>query len=349
LLGGFLVTAKRVHMRWPHRKRAAQHTLAADWPLACGLGQPLKRIFGLLSNGTEEHVSTNMNTISRPVNETKADKDTRKARTTAILSILLFFCVLFSLRFWLLLFHEGGHAMADLIQGNVTRLLYAHPFTFAGYSRPFFLDKVLNHVAGPVMGVLVPLLIFILLWKRRSVALLPLVMVFPWAAMETGADVIQIAQMGDYHNIIRLTGLPEAVIVIPCLVLFVIGFFFFLSLMPLLGLGPGDWRVLFVLPAAVILWGGVSIGVARLVVPGSPIDVVYHQGTSIIKNPLGIGQLDVLLVLLLNVVYLTLYRLIYPRIPSWLRLETVLLTWKDLRIPGLAAAACVIVGLILIH
>jgi hypothetical protein len=160
--------------------------------------------------------------------------------------------------------------------------------------------------------------------------------------------VIQITQTGDYHNIIRLTGLPEAVIVIPCLVLFVIGVFFFLLLMPLLGLSPKDWRVLFVLPAAVILWGGVSYVAAHLVVPGSPIDVIYHEGAMVIQAAQA-PQLGLLLVLLLSLLYLSLYRLIHARIPPWLRSETVLLTWKDLRIPALSAAACVIAGLILIH
>jgi len=267
----------------------------------------------------------------------------------ALRTFLLFFCVLFSLRFLILLFHEGGHALPDLIDGNVIKVLYAHPFTFAGLALPVNDDRVITNAAGPVMAVLVPLLIFILLWKHRSVALLPLVMVFPWVAIETCANVISIAQMGDYYKIIRLTGLPEAVIFIPCLVLFVIGFFFCLLLVPLLGLGPKDWRVLIVLPAAVILWIGVSILVARLVVPGSTIDIVYHEGTIISQMASGIGPFDVLLMLFLGVIYLTLYRLIYPRIPSWLKTETVLLTWKDLRIPALSAAACVILGLILIH
>jgi hypothetical protein len=289
-----------------------------------------------------------MSTIPYPVKDTENSKAERKAHTPVILSILLFFCLLFSLRFWFLLFHEGGHALADLIEGNLPKLLYAHPFNFSGYVRPMFVDRVLNHAAGPVIGVLVPLLIFMLLWKRRAVAFLPLLMVFPWAAMETGANAIQIGQTGDYHNIIRLSGLPETVIIIPCLVLFISGIFFFMLLMPLLGLSPKDWRVLFVLPAAVILWSGVSIVVARLVVPGSPIDVIYHEGTSVIQAA-QTSQLGFLLALLLSVIYLTLYRLIYPWIPSWLRSETVLLTWKDLRIPGLSAAACVIAGLILIH
>jgi hypothetical protein len=257
--------------------------------------------------------------------------------------------MLISLNFWNLLFHEGGHALADLSEGNVTKLLYAHPFTFAGFSRPIFRDNVLNHAAGPVMGVLVPLLIFIPLWKRRSTALLPLVMVFPWAAFSAGGSVSNISWTGDYHQIIRLTGLPEAAIVIPGLVTLVIGIFFFLSLLPLLGLSPKDWRVLLVLPAAVILWIGVSILVAHLVVPGSPIDTIYHEGTLVIWSAKVNGLGFLLSAAGLAVIYLTLYRLIYSRLPSWLKSETVLLTWKDLRIPALSAAACVILGLILIH
>jgi len=272
-----------------------------------------------------------------------------KAFGAALRTFLLFFCLLLSMNFWFLLFHEGGHALAYLSEGNVTKLLYAHPFTFAGFARPIFGDNLLNHAAGPIMGVLVPLLISIPLWKRRSTALLPLVMVFPWAAICTGGSVSNIAWTGDYHQIIRLTGLPEAAIVIPGLVMLVIGILLFLCLFPLLGLSPKDWRVLLVLPAAILLWSGVSILVAHLVVPGSPIDTIYHEGTMVIWSAKLNSPGFLLSSTGLAVIYLTLYRLIYPRLPSWLRSETVLLTWKDLRIPALSAAACVIAGLILIH
>jgi hypothetical protein len=291
-----------------------------------------------------------MSTYSYPIKQTKDGIAENKARTPAILAFLLFFCVLLSLNFWNLLFHEGGHALADLMDGNVIKVLYVHPFTFAGFARPIFGDRVIEHAAGPAMAVLVPLLIFILLWKRRSTAFLPLVMVFPWAAILAGGNVGQIARdVGDYHQIIRLTGLPETAIIIPGLVTLVIGIFFFLSLLPLLGLDPKDWRVLVVLPVAFMLWSGVSILVAHLVVPGSPIDAIYHEGTLVIWSAKANWQSFLQNAVGLAVIYLTLFRLIYPRIPSWLRSETVLLTWNDLRIPALSAAACVIVGLILIH
>ena len=235
------------------------------------------------------------------------------------------------------------------MDGNVIKVLYVHPFTFAGFARPIFGDRVIEHAAGPAMAVLVPLLIFILLWKRRSTAFLPLVMVFPWAAIDAGLEAAGITGIGDYANIIHLTGLPEAAIIIPCLVSLVIGIFFFLSLLPLLGLDPKNWRVLLVLPAATMLWSGVSILVAHLVVPGSPIDVIYHEGRLVIWSA-GVNWQGFLSHTVgLAVIYLTLFRLIYSRLPSWLKSETVQISWNDLRIPALSAAACIFVGWVLIH
>jgi hypothetical protein len=96
-----------------------------------------------------------------------------------------------------------------------------------------------------------------------------------------------------------------------------------------------------------MLWGVVSVLVAHLVGPGSPIVVIYHQDIISLAEENWKGFL--LAAVLLAVIYLTLFRLIYPWLPSWLKSETVLLTWKDLRIPALSAVTCVILGLILIH
>ena len=52
--------------------------------------------------------------------------------------------------------------------------------------------------------------------------------------------------------------------------------------------------------------------------------------------------------MLLAVLYVTLYRKIHPRLPAWLRTETVVLTWKDLRLPALLAAVSVILGILII-
>jgi hypothetical protein len=51
---------------------------------------------------------------------------------------------------------------------------------------------------------------------------------------------------------------------------------------------------------------------------------------------------------LIAIIYVGLYRWMYPKLPAWLRSETVNLTWKDLRLPALLAAFSVVIGLIVI-
>jgi hypothetical protein len=273
-----------------------------------------------------------------------------KPLPTVIRSTLLLFCVVFQVNFVFMILHEGGHALDILAHGVSIKILYAHPFSFSGYARPLAdWNNVWMHISGTVVSLLVSLLIFILIWKRRSISSLPLVMLFPWTAILSGIGVIYIpARTGDYYNIMQLTGLPGAVFYVPCILLVLLGIFFIVSLLPLLGLAPEDARSLFPFPAGVLLWSILSITVAYLLVPGSPINVQYQLGDDIIQTansaPITAGIMGVLIV----AVYVGLYRWIYPKLPAWLRTDTVQLAWKDLRLPALLAAVSVILGLIVI-
>jgi hypothetical protein len=51
---------------------------------------------------------------------------------------------------------------------------------------------------------------------------------------------------------------------------------------------------------------------------------------------------------LFAVIYVLLFRKIYPKLPAWLKTETANLTWKDLRLSALLAIISVILGLIII-
>jgi hypothetical protein len=249
-----------------------------------------------------------------------------------------------------MILHEGGHALDILAHGVSIKILYAHPFSFAGYARPLAdWNNVWMHISGTVVSLLVSLLIFILLWKRRSISNLPLVMLFPWIAILSGVGVIYIpAQTGDYYNIMQLTGLPGAVFYVPGILLILVGIFFFVSLLPLLGLAPKDARSLFPVPAGLLLWSILSIPVAYLFVPGSPIDVQYQLGGEIIQTANSTPIMAGIMGVLIAAIYVGLYRWIYPKLPAWLRSETVNLTWKDLRLPGILWAVSVVVGLIII-
>jgi hypothetical protein len=146
----------------------------------------------------------------------------------------------------------------------------------------------------------------------------------------------------------KLTGISPAIFYVMGILLAGSGIFFFISLFPLLGLAPQDKRTLVVLPTGVFLWSVLSIMVAYLFVPGSPIDVQYHLGHEIIASayyrPIFMGLIGAFLA----VIHVTLYHSIYPRLPAGLRTEKVSLSWIDLWYPGLLFLISMILGLIVI-
>jgi hypothetical protein len=264
-----------------------------------------------------------------------------------VLPALLLFLLTFSVYFMLLILHEGGHALHTLVMGGSVSLYYVHPFPMAGYALPpLDWENVWFHAAGPVLMILVTFLIFVLIWKGRSVPLLPLVMLFPWTALMQGLVILMV--MDDFNNIARLTDLSPAIFQLMGLILTVVGIFLFVSLFPLFGLNPKDLRSLILVPAAFLLWTLVGLVVGYLFVPGSPADVVYGLGEDILMTVRISPILYVVFGLILAGTYVTLYRWAYPKIPALLRSETVSLTWKDLRLPAGLAAVSVILRVIII-
>jgi hypothetical protein len=264
-----------------------------------------------------------------------------------IRSTLLLFLLAFPVYFMLLVLHEGGHALHTLVMGGSVSLFYVHPFPMAGFALPpFDWKNVWFHAAGPALVLLVTLLIFILCWRRRSVLLLPLVMLFPWAALMHGIVILMV--MDDFNNIVQLTGLSPIIFQVTGLILISVGIFLFVSLFPLLGLAPKDLRSLIVVPAAFLLWALVGLIAGYLFVPGSPADVVFGLGEEILTTAKISPALYVIFGGILAGIYVTLYRWVYPRLPVWLRTETVSLAWKDLRFPAMLAAVSVMLGVIII-
>jgi hypothetical protein len=263
-----------------------------------------------------------------------------------ILSTLLLFCALFPTYFTGSILHEGGHALASLsLRGTVWRL-YVHPFTFAGFARPF-IDQSWVHAGGYITNLLASFVIFCLIWKRRAVTNLPLVMLFPFWAIAQGLQILILN--GDTANILRLTGLPGIIFIVLGFGLVCSGLFFLLALFPLLGLVPGDRKSLLVVPAAFSLHSLVSWLVAHWFVPGSTFDFQYvGVGAEMIETANLMAVIAPIIGGLFGVIYVTLFRRLDPQLPGWAQTDTASLTWKDLRLPALLAAVCVILGLLII-
>jgi hypothetical protein len=266
-------------------------------------------------------------------------------RILALQSTLLLYFSLITSNFMGTTLHEGGHALANLLQGGTVTLFYVHPFPFSGYVRPF-VDSVLAHVLGYGVGTLLPLLIFILIWKRRSISTLPLIMLFAFGAILDGMTM----SSGGYDvaNLVRLTGLPVSLFTATSILLFIAGIFFMMSVFPLLGLAPENRKSLLVIPAAYFIQCVIGLLVAYLCIPGSPADTRHLLGSDLIMTAHMGTVIFPIVGLIFTVIYVTLYRLIYRKLPAGLRTEVVSLTWKDLRTPAVLAAICVILGLIII-
>src|SRR5512136_133305 len=260
----------------------------------------------------------------------------------ALRSMVLMFLLFMIVQFLFLVLHEGGHSLYCVCQG-VPVTLYVHPFFFSGFSRPILDTSFWADILGSATSIPVALLISWLSWKRRSPALLPLAMLFPWVALYDGINITGImgGMSGDFVNVVQKTGLPAAPFVILGALIFCIGLISLFSLFPLAGMDPGDNQALFVIPAAMFLISVLSFLVAQLFVPGSPIDRQYSLGQDILLT----ANISILLYpivgLILAVLYVSLFRKISPRLPAWLRNETVKLTWKDLRLPGILWAVSV--------
>lgn len=284
---------------------------------------------------------------SSPVSVTKSQEPTPPVRTSMLRSTFLLLLLLFPVNFIQLVFHEGGHALHTLALGGPVSMFYVHPFSLPGYVRPIFeSNNVWFHVSGAALVLSVSLLIFSLCWKHRSVSFLPLLMIFPWVWMFHSFSTLLI--QGDFSNVMVLTGISPIIFRVTGLILAAVGIFFFVSLFPLLGLAPKELKSVCVVPGAFFLWALVGLIVGYLIVSGSPINVVYGLGEEILSIAKVTSVVYLISGVILAVIYVTLYRYMVPRLPAWLRTETVQLTWKDLRLPAVLAAVSVVSGLIII-
>jgi hypothetical protein len=271
-------------------------------------------------------------------------RKTPSERLPKLHSMLLLFCLLLLFRFLHLVLHEGGHCLY-LVSRGIPSTLYVHPFLLSGYCRPG-INGIWSDLLGTMTALPLAALISLLFWKRRSLALLPIVMFFPFvASLHEGFNVMGLE--GDFLNIVQINGLSPVPFYVLGGSIVLVGFFFLFAIFPLLGLDPKDKGSLFVLPAAMFLNSALTFLVAYLCVPGSPIDSEYFLAQEIMAQASPFIP-QTIIGLILAVLYLTLYRRIVVRLPAWLRTETVALTWKDLRLPAVLALTSVVLGMLII-
>lgn len=265
-------------------------------------------------------------------------------RLPALRSTLLFTGLFMFVRFVQLIVHEGGHSLYSLVN-NLPTTLYVHPFLFRGFSRPIIIGSgIWKDILGSAVALPLALLIFLLFWKRRSTTLLPFVMIFPVIALTDGYNVMGIQD--DFRNLVQATGLPAAPFLILGALIFCLGLIAFLSLFPLMGMDPGDNKALFALPAGMFLGGVLSFLAAHIFVLDSPIHQEHFMGWEILSDNFFLFYVP--FGLFFALLYVNLFRKLSPRLPAWLRAESVTLTWKDQRLPAILWTVSIVIGLVII-
>jgi hypothetical protein len=249
-----------------------------------------------------------------------------------------------------LFLHEGGHALVALIYGTSHMGIFIHPFSFAGFSRPpFDFDIILAHMGGTISSILVSLILFITLWKRRNYVNLFPVILIPWITLVEGFNLLLVLmKTGDFYNVSQITGLPASLFILIGVLLFLSGLMLFVSLFPRLGLGPENLHALWAIPVGMGLYGLAGMGAATWLVPASPFLLKYN----LVQETLNSANLQLFALpaigLLTAGLYVSLYRAVYKKLPASLRTETVQLTWRDLRWPVIGAAVSIVIGLVFI-
>ena len=266
-------------------------------------------------------------------------------RLPVLRSTLLLFCLLLLSIFGQLTLHEGGHCLYPVSRG-IPFTLYVHPFLMPGYCRPA-IDNIWKDILGSMTSLPLAALISLPFWKRRSPALLPLGILFSYVAIADGINVSGLIG-GDFLNLIQENGVSPIPFILLGTLIFVVGIVSMFAILPLLGHDPKEKKALFVLPAAMFLVGVPSFLVTCFLVPGSPIDQEYFLGHEIVTQARVFLAGMTILWAILAALYVTLWRRVYPRLPAWLRTETVQVAWKDLRLPAVLAVISVVMGILII-
>jgi|GEM_PF-5689248 len=268
--------------------------------------------------------------------------------STSWKAVVLLAVTMYPVSFLHVLFHEVGHALMAFAYGESGIQLFIHPFAFSCYARPIVtLDNGLYHLAGPLAGLLIPLVIFLIARRWRSPRSLFLVMLFPWSLLWEGLNMLAIlTNTGDFYNLAMLTGIPTMLFAVIGIALMLAGTLMIDSRLPLAGIKPDNYNSLWVVPLSVILWSLPSFLVACWLIPKSDFVIQWQLQEEIQTVARMWLFLMAAIGLLLGSAHVTLYRLLDRRFKKKRKQSIITIRWRDMVLPTVWGVLSVAVGLV---
>jgi len=224
--------------------------------------------------------------------------------------------------------HELGHLIVNLIKGLTITDFVVHPFLLTYVSALPLTESFDVYISGTLFAIVVCSLIGSIFWKKRSTSNLPLLFFVPMTFLMESMNILTgpTSPGSDFYKIMELTGLPANFFIIIGIVFLCIGIFFFMTLFPLIGIDP-EGRKSTTLIAIFLGFSLYNVLLAIYTYLFATEEFLFYRA----NNFLIIGGM---LALIITILYVTLYRKYYRKLPSTLRTDIGTVTWKDLQIPG---------------
>jgi hypothetical protein len=138
--------------------------------------------------------------------------------------------------------HELGHFLALRLYGVTDVRIVLHPFTgsYTSWNTTNAFIGVVD-AAGPLNAILIGTIVTAALWSRRRPALLPFLFLGPVAYLTEGlSNFMQVALQSPGSDAMRIVaaGVPEIVLLVLTVALFLLGIVSLMSMLPLVDLAP---------------------------------------------------------------------------------------------------------------
>ena len=269
------------------------------------------------------------------------------ARPSLIRAIVLFLGASFFAYLFGLTVHEFGHYVLCVILGVPERGIVLHPFDLSyniyggDLSRAFStqLRHAISGAAGPMLNMLLGVTVGLVLWRKRSPRLLPILM---WASVALLQESVgMIMGLVDYPDVrsdwvaVMLAGVPPMAIGVLAAIVLIAGCIWMLLLLPLAGVKAEDaiWRKLLILLAGIptLLLGAVIY--LNLLGSNSNVPVEW-----VLQN----RYIALASSIILLAVITPLHKCLFPFLERISHTHPAQLTWRD-TMPAVGLGTAVIV------